>query len=96
MEKINKIQKQLEQKSREELNAVVDGFVFSMEQLKMKYGGDNAYWFIGPEAFGQNAEFSVHGISDFIKVLRKLVEKKYLGNMVDKKSEELIDKLDLF
>ena len=96
MEKINKIQKQLEERSREELNAVVDGFVFSMEQLKMKYGGDNSYWFIGPEAFGQNAEFSVHGISDFIKVLRKLVEKKYLGNMVDKKSKELIEKLDLF
>jgi len=95
MEKLNNIEKRLKEVSREELNAVVDGFLFSMEQIGKKYGSDHYYHFIGSTTFGQTEEFSVHGEHDFRLVLRRLVEKKFLGNMVNQKSKELIEKLDL-
>ncbi len=93
MKDTNAIEKALRQKSEKELDNVVDTFINDLEvKIRGEYNSTNYYDFKAPNG---NTSFHVMGTEQMRKVLKKMLYGAHIEAMVEVKSKELINKLEL-
>jgi hypothetical protein len=100
--KVNEIEKQLEQKSKKEINTLVTDLVFKIRQFKdEKTGseGSGLSWYqkhTDPKgsAFPDDP-WSHHDWSNLRKLFTRSLQKSLLEDMVCAKTKELLKKMDL-
>lgn len=92
MQELNQLEKQLEKRSIEELEEIVDTFLDSVAKIKQKYGGNSYYSYVN-----ENNGKGTSCIEPFtIKShLLYMLKDNHLNSMLRYKSKELLDKLDL-
>ena len=94
MKDTNQVQKALESKAKKELQGVVDQFVILLNQLNHKYRSPNFYRMT--ENRSNNAkEFSCIRPGCVETILKDMLVEAYLEPMVNKKTQELLNKLEL-
>jgi len=93
MKDTNAIVEALKDKSKKEINKVVDVFMNELEvKIRGEYNAINYYEFIPPDG---NKKFSVMGTEQLRNVLFRMISNAHLDSMVALKSKELIKKLEL-
>lgn len=93
MKDTNAIEKALRQKSQKELDNVVDTFINDLEvKIRGEYNSTNYYDFKSPNG---KTSFHVMGTEQMRKVLKKMLHGAHIEAMVEVKSKELINKLEL-
>ena len=94
MKDTNQVQKALEGKAKKELERVVDAFIISLNELDRTYHQPCFYYMV--EHGGSDAKkfncMSQHRVEN---VLNSMLRKAYLEPMVKKKTQELLNKLEL-
>ena len=94
MNDTNQVQKALESKAKKELQGVVDQFVISLNKLNSTYRTPNFYRMT--ENRSNNAkEFSCIRPGCVETILKDMLVEAYLEPMVNKKTQELLNKLEL-
>ena len=94
MKDTNQVQKALESKAKKELQRHVDEFVISLNELNKKYRQPTSYRMT--ENRSENAK-----IFEYIRpgcvetILKDMLVHAYLEPMVSKKTQELLNKLEL-
>jgi hypothetical protein len=94
MKDTNQVQKALESKAKKELQRVVDGFLQQLEILNKTYYQPVSYSM--KESRAEDAKEFWHirpGCLDVI--LKDMLVEAYLDSMVNKKTQELLNKLEL-
>ena len=94
MKDTNQVQKALESKAKKELQSHVDAFVISLNELNRKYRQPNMYCM--KESRSEKAkkfEYIRPGCVETI--LKDMLVEAYLEPMVNKKTQELLNKLEL-
>lgn len=95
MKDTNAIEQALRDKSKKEIEKVVNVFINELElKIRGEYGSTNYYDFIGPNGNGK-ASFHVMGTEQLKNVLLRMISNAHLDSMVAVKSKELIKKLEL-
>jgi len=95
MKDTNAIEQALKDKSKKEIEKVVDVFMHELEtKIRGEYNSTNYYDFIAPNGGGK-ASFHVMGTEQLKSVLFKMISNAHLESMVAVKSKELIKKLEL-
>ncbi len=94
MNSTNAIEKALQQKISAECREIVDKFIVDLEKLSNKYGGTMFYDFKKDNS-SDAREFMVQGTHGVTEVLHRMILDNHGGYMLQHKSQELIDKLDL-
>jgi len=93
MKDTNAIVNALKDKANKELEQVVDVFMNELEvKIRGEYNSSNYYDFKSPNG---NTSFHVMGTVQMRKVLLKMVQGAHLESMIEVKSKELINKLEL-
>ena len=94
MKDTNQVQKALESKAKKELQRVVDSFVIELNKLNSTYRQPNMYSM--KESRSENAkEFSYIRPGAVDTILKDMLVEAYLEPMVNKKTQELLNKLEL-
>tara|TARA_R110000803_G_scaffold183118_1_gene245483 strand:+ start:232 stop:519 length:288 start_codon:yes stop_codon:yes gene_type:complete len=94
MNDTNQVQKALESKAKKELQRVVDEFVISLNVLDSTYRQPNMYSM--KESRSSDAkEFSYIRPGALETILKDMLIEAYLEPMVNKKTQELLTKLEL-
>ena len=94
MNDTNQVQKALESKAKKELQRVVDEFVISLNALDSTYLSASSY--VMKEHGGDDAkEFSYIRPATLETILHNMLIEAYLESMVRKKTQELLNKLEL-
>jgi hypothetical protein len=94
MNDTNQVQKALESKAKKELQRVVDEFVISLNVLNSTYRQPNMYSM--KESRSSDAkEFSYIRPGALETILKDMLVEAYLEPMVNKKTQELLTKLEL-
>ena len=94
MNDINQVQKALESKAKKELQGVVDGFLQQLDKLNSTYRQPNSYCMT--ENRSNDAK-----VFDYIRpgcvdtILKDMLVEAYLKPMVSKKTQQLLNKLEL-
>lgn len=94
MKDTNQVQKALESKAKKELQRVVDEFVISLNKLNSTYRQPTSYRMT--ENRSNDAK-----VFDYIRpgcvdtILKDMLVEAYLEPMVNKKTQELLNKLEL-
>ena len=90
MKELNQIEKQLEQRSIQELEEIINTFLNSLEKLKNKYGASNYYRI--------NDKYNTTCLAphEVKKHLLYMLKENHLECMIKYKSKELLTKLDLY
>lgn len=94
MKDTNQVQKALESKAKKELQLHVDEFIISLNELNRKYRQPTSYRMT--ENRSENAK-----IFEYIRpgcvetILKDMLVHAYLEPMVSKKTQELLNKLEL-
>ena len=94
MKDTNQVQKALEAKAKKELKRVVDEFVISLNKLNSKYCQPTSYRMT--ENRSNDAK-----VFDYIRpgcldvILKDMLIEAYLKPMVSKKTQQLLNKLEL-
>ena len=94
MKDTNQVQKALESKAKKELQRHVDQFIISLNELNNKYRPPHSYRMT--EDRSENAK-----IFEYIRpgcvetILKDMLVHAYLEPMVNKKTQELLNKLEL-
>ncbi len=95
MKDTNAIEQALKDKSRKEIEKVVNVFMNELEtKIRGEYNSANYYDFIPPNGNGK-ASFHVMGTEQLKNVLLRMISNAHLDSMVAVKSKELIKKLEL-
>ena len=94
MNDTNQVQKALESKAKKELQKVVDEFVISLNVLNSTYRSPNMYS-MKESRSGDAKEFSYIRPSGVEIILKDMLVEAYLESMVNKKTQELLTKLEL-
>jgi hypothetical protein len=94
MKDTNAIEQALNKKVSNELRDIVDKFTDDIKKISNKYGG-SMYYDFEESSYNEGVKFSVNGISKVNDVLHRMLMAQYGENMLNYKSKELIDKLDL-
>lgn len=92
MNQLIQIEKQLEQRSIQELEEIVNTFLTNLEKLRTKYGGDGYYNYVNEKATCGTTCIKPHEIKNHLLYMLK---DNLLHSMVRYKSKELLTKLDL-
>ncbi len=93
MKDTNAIEQALKDKCTKEISKVVDVFINELEtKIRGEYNSSNYYDFKGPNS---NKGFHVMGTVQLKNVLLKMLKSAHLESMVELKSKELINKLEL-
>ncbi len=94
MKDTNQVQEALESKAKKELRRVTDQFQISLNQLNETYRSPHSYSM--KESRSINAkEFTYIRPSRVENLLHDMLVEAYLEPMVDKKTRELLNKLEL-
>jgi hypothetical protein len=94
MKDTNQVQKALESKAKKELQKVVDEFVISLNRLDSTYRQPSFYKMTENRSEDANMfEYIRPGCVDTI--LHDMLVEAYLESMVNKKTAELLNKLEL-
>jgi len=94
MENTNQVQKALEDKAKKELRKIVDEFQISLNRLNNTYHQPNSY------SIRENHSTDATVI-DYVRphclenILHEMLVEAYLKPMVSKKTQELLNKLEL-
>ena len=92
MQELNQLEKQLEKRSIEELEEIVDTFLDSVAKIKSKYGGNSYYSYVNDKNAKGTSCIEPHTIKSHLLYMLK---DNMLNHMLRHKSKELLDKLDL-
>ena len=94
MKDTNAIEKALKKKVDREIELIVDSFVNTIEiQLRTKYNSNRNYYDL--EKPSKDESFFVQGTTGLTTVLNKMLRVAHGEDMLNVKSKELINKLDL-
>ena len=94
MKDTNQVQKALETKAKKELERVVNEFVISLNKLKRTYRQPTSYHMT--ESRSDNAKsFDYVRPGCLETILHDMLVEAYLEPMVNKKTQELLTKLEL-
>jgi hypothetical protein len=94
MKDTNQVQKALESKAKKELQRVVDEFVISLNKLNSTYRHPVSYSM--KESRAEDAKEFWHIRPGCLEVILKdMLVEAYLEPMVNKKTQELLNKLEL-
>jgi len=94
MKDTNQVQKALESKAKKELQRVVDSFVIELNQLNSTYRAPHSYVMKESRSIGAK-EFSYIRPGAIDTILKDMLVDAYLEPMVNKKTQELLNKLEL-
>ena len=94
MKDTNQVQKALESKAKKELQRVVDEFIISLNVLNNKYRQPTSYHMTESRS-SEALEFSYIRPGCLDTILHDMLVKAYLEPMVNKKTQELLSKLEL-
>ncbi len=94
MKDTNQVQKALESKAKKELQRHVDQFIISLNELNNKYRPPNMYCMKESRSEGAK-EFSYIRPGAVENILKDMLVEAYLEPMVNKKTQELLNKLEL-
>lgn len=94
MKDTNQVQKALESKAKKELQRHVDQFIISLNELNKKYRPPNMYCMKESRSEGAK-EFSYIRPGAVETILKDMLVDAYLEPMVNKKTQELLNKLEL-
>ena len=92
MQELNQLEKQLEQRSINELEEIVDTFLTSLDKLRTKYGGDGYYNYVNEKNSNGTTCIKAPTVKSHLLYMLK---DNHLKAMLRVKSKELLDKLDL-
>jgi hypothetical protein len=89
MKELNQLEKQLEQRSIQELEEIIMTFLNSLEKLRNKYGASSYYRI--------NEEYNTTCLAphEVKKHLLYMLKENHLECMIKYKSKELLSKIDL-
>lgn len=94
MKDTNAIEKALKKKVDREIELIVDSFVNTIEiQLRTKYNSNRNYYDLKKPS--KDESFFVQGTTGLTIVLNKMLRVAHGDDMLNVKSKELINKLDL-
>ena len=94
MNSTNAIEKALKERVSAECREIVNDFISDLEKLSNKYGGTMFYDFKKDNS-SDATEFMVQGTHGVTEVLHRMVLDNHGGYMLQHKSQELINKLEL-
>ena len=94
MKDTNAIEKALQQKIAEEINVIVQDFITDLDKIKNKYGGSMFYHITESNASDARS-FMVDGTNRIANVLHRMILENHGEAMLKKKSQELLNKLEL-
>ena len=94
MKDTNQVQEALESKAKKELQQVVDQFVISLNELNSKYRSPNSYC-MKESRSSEAKEFNYIRPAALDYILHDMLIEAYLEPMVNKKTKELLTKLEL-
>ncbi len=95
MNSTNAIEKALKERVSAECREIVDDFISDLEKLSKKYGGASSFYDFKACKSSDTREFMVTGTHGVTEVLHRMILDNHGGYMLQHKSQELIDKLDL-
>jgi len=94
MKDVNQVQKALESKAKKELQGVVDGFLQQLDKLNKTYQQPVSYSMRENRSADAKEFFHIRpGCLDVI--LKDMLVEAYLEPMVSKKTQQLLNKLEL-
>ena len=94
MKDTNQVQKALESKAKKELQGVVDGFLQQLDKLNSTYREPHKYHMKESRSIGAK-EFDYIRPGCVETILQDMLVEAYLESMVNKKTQELLNKLEL-
>ena len=94
MKTTNEIEKALQDKINNEVSVIVENFTNDLKKIKEKYGGSMFYCMAESNA-SDARNFMVDGISKVSNVLHRMILENHGEAMLQKKSQELLNKLDI-
>ena len=94
MKDTNQVQEALEFKAKKELQKVVDEFMISMNRLNSTYRPPNSYAMAESGNTDTKIFYSVSA-NRLENILHRMLVDAYLEPMVNKKTNELLNKLEL-
>lgn len=95
MKDTNAIEKALQIKVNAECRELINKFAADLTKLSNKYGGSSFYYFRKNGTTEERNYFMVDGISGITSVLNRMILEAHSKKMLNYKSQELINKLDL-
>ena len=93
MKDTNEIEKALKERVSAECREIVNDFISDLEKISNKYGGTMFYDF--KKSKNSDESFHVQGTHGVTEVLHRMVLDNHGGYMLQHKSKELLNKLDL-
>ncbi len=94
MKDTNSIEKALQIKIDDEVDVIVQDFITDLDKVKKKYGGSMFYYI--KENNANNARgFMLDGTSKVSKVLHQMIIENHGEAMLQHKSQELLNKLEI-
>ena len=99
MENLNKVEIALKKKCFKEINVIVNNFTDALNEMELEYGNSvRSFYYITTDdgSFENDRKPKFIGTpSQFKTALNESVIERFIDAMLKKKSEELIEKLDL-
>ena len=96
MKDINTIEKALVRKADVELKEVVTSFINSINELNLRYGGKSSYFDLkDPDHSQQRQQITCVTLSRVETILFNMLKDNFGQRMLNKKSKELLDKLEI-
>ena len=94
MKDTNAIEQALQVKVNAEINIIVQDFISDLDKVKKQYGGSMFYYIKESNAVGARG-FMLDGTSKVAKVLHQMIIENHGEAMLQKKSQELLNKLEI-
>ena len=97
MKDISTIEKALVKKADVELREVVDGFIKSINELDLRYGYKSSYFDLKDTDHSPNInqQITCVTLARVKTILFNMLKEQFSQRMLDKKSKELLDKLEI-
>ena len=94
MNSTNAIEKALQERVNAECREIVNDFISDLDKIKKKYGGSMFYYITESNASDARS-FMVDGSQKVANVLQRMILENHGEAMLQQKSQELLNKLDL-
>ena len=94
MNSTNAIEKALQERVNAECREIVNDFISDLDKIKKKYGG-SMFYYIKESNASDAKSFMVDGSQKVANVLQRMILENHGEAMLQQKSQELLNKLDL-